>query len=215
MDEFGGGLAGVFQNFALGGRVQKVCVHGEGGIAALVLGDLDAVLFGEFQEVGARFELPVPPGGDHLDVGAQTIIAEFEADLVIALAGGAVADGVGADHVGNLDLALGDQRPGNRGAEEVDALVDGVGAEHREDEVADEFLAHVLDEDVFRLHAGGQRLLAGRLQLLALAEISGEGDDFAAEFDLQPFQDDRGVEAARIGKNDLFGRGAGLRHGDS
>jgi hypothetical protein len=49
---------------------------------------------------------------------------------------------------GDLDLALGDQRPGDRGAEQVLALIDRIGAEHREDEVAHEFLAHVLDEDV-------------------------------------------------------------------
>jgi hypothetical protein len=160
-----------------------------------------------------RLEIPVPPGRDHLDVGVEAVIAELEADLVIPLAGRAVADGIGADHVGNLDLALGDQRPGNRGAEQVDAFVDGIGPEHREDEIADEFLAHVLDEDVFRLHAGGQRLLAGWLQLLALAEIGGESDDFAAEFHLQPFQDDRGVEASGIGKDNLFGGGTRLGHG--
>jgi hypothetical protein len=37
-------------------------------------------------------------------------------------------------------------------------------------------------------------LLACRLQLLALAEIGGEGHHLAAVFGLQPFQDDRGVE---------------------
>ena len=41
--------------------------------------------------------IPFAPGGDHPDVGLQRIIAELEADLVVALAGGAVADRVGAD----------------------------------------------------------------------------------------------------------------------
>ena len=105
-----------------------------------------------------------------------------------------MANRIGANHIGNLDLALGNQRPGNRGAEQIDALINGVRPEHREDEVAHEFLAHVLDEDVLRFHPGGEGLFPGRLQFLALAEIGGEGDDFAAEFDLQPF---RMIEVSR------------------
>jgi hypothetical protein len=88
--------------------VQQVCVDREGGLAALVLGDLDAVGFGEFQQVCPGLEIPVAPRGDDLDVRVQAVIAELEADLVIALAGRTMADGVGADHVGNLDLSFGD-----------------------------------------------------------------------------------------------------------
>ena len=51
-----------------------------------------------------------------------------------------------------------------------------------------------------------QRLLARGRELLALAEIGGEGDDLAAVGGLQPLQDDRGVEAARVGEHDLLGR---------
>ena len=47
-------------------------------------------------------------------------------------------------------------------------------------------------------------LLPRRLELAALAEIGGEGDDLGAEFGLQPFQDDGGVEAAGIGEHDLL-----------
>ena len=115
-----------------------------------------------------------------------------------------MADRVGADLSRDLDLLLGDQRPRDRGAEQVLAFIDGVGAEHREHEVAHEFLAQVLDEDVFRLDAGAQRLLARGAELLALAEIGGEGDHLAAIGGLQPFQDDRGVEPAGIGEHDFL-----------
>jgi hypothetical protein len=64
-----------------------------------------------------------------------------------------VADGVGAGQQRDLDLALGDQRPGDRGAEQVLALVERVGAEHREHEVAHELFAQVLDVDVLGLDA--------------------------------------------------------------
>ena len=167
------------------------------------------MLLSEGEQIRAGFEIPVAPRGDDLDVRVQAVIAQLEPDLVIALAGGAVTDSVGADHVGNLDLALGDQRAGDGCAEQVDAFIDGVGAEHGEDEVADEFLAHVFDEDVLRLHPGGQRLGAGGLKLFALSEVCGEGDDFGAEFRLQPFQDDRRVQSAGIGEYDFFRSGNG------
>jgi hypothetical protein len=96
------------------------------------------------------------------DVGLERIGRELEADLVVALAGGAMGDGVGADLRGDLDQLLGDQRAGDRGSEQIDALIDGIGAEHREDVVAHEFLAQILDEDVLGLDAEQQRLLARR-----------------------------------------------------
>ncbi len=109
---------------------------------------------------------------------------------------------IGAGLLGDLDLALGDQRPGDRGAEQILALIECIGAEHREDEVAAELLAHILDEDL--LDPGHLGLLARRLQLLALAEIGGEGHHLAAVGLLQPFQDDAGVEPAGIGEHDLL-----------
>ena len=142
--------------------------------------------------------------------GCERVIAELEADLVVALAGRAVADRVGADQLGDLDLALGDQRPRDRGAEQVQPLVQRVGAHHREHVVADEFLAQVVDEDVLGLDAHQLRLGARRLEFLALAEIGGEGDDLAIVGLLQPFEDDAGVEAARIGEDHAID---GLRHG--
>jgi hypothetical protein len=110
--------------------------------------------------------------------------------------------GIGAGVTGDLDQALGDQRPGDRGAEQIDALIDRIGAEHGKDEIADELLAQVLDIDL--LDAQHLGLLACRLQLAALAEIGGEGHDLGAIFGLQPLQDDGGVEAARIGEDDFL-----------
>ena len=99
------------------------------------------MLFGEFDQARAAGEIPFAPRRDHLDVGRERVIAEFEADLIVALAGRAVADRVGADQLGDLDLALGDQRPGDAGAEQVQPFVHRVRAHHREDVVADELFA--------------------------------------------------------------------------
>ena len=197
----------VLEHLPLGRGVEEVGVDRERGFAALVLRDRDLVLLGEVDQLLAAGELPFAPRRDDPDVGLERIIAELEADLVVALAGGAVADRVGADRPGDLDLALGDQRPGDRGAEQILALVDRVRPEHREDVVADELLAQILDEDVLRPDAEQLRLAPRRLDLLALAEVGGEGDDLGAIFGLKPFEDDRGVEPARISEHDLLGGG--------
>ena len=80
----------------------------------------------------------------------------------------------------------GDQRPGDRGAEQIGALVQRIGAEHRKHVVAHELFAQVLDEDLRRAHQLG--LFARRLELLALAQVGGEGHHLAAVAVLQPAQ---------------------------
>ena len=190
--------------------MQQIGVDRERRLAALVACHRDLVLLGELDQVAPRFEIPLPPGRDHLDVGVERIISELEAHLVIALARGAMGHGVGAGRLGDLDLPLGDQRPGDRGAEQIDALVERVRPEHGEDEIAHEFLAEILDEDL--LDAEHLGLLPRRLELLALAEIGSEGHDLAPIGLLKPFQDDRGVEPAGISEHHLFDGGC---HGTS
>ncbi len=109
--------------------------------------------------------------------------------------------GIGAHLLRDLDLFLGDQRARDRGAQQIDALVQRIGAEHGEDIVAHEFLAQIFDEDVLGLDAQGERLLARGLDLGALAQIGGEGHDLGAIFGLQPFEDHRRVQPARIGED--------------
>ena len=183
--------------------MQQVGIGRERRLAALVLGDRDLVLLGELDQRLARLEIPLAPRRDHLHVGLERVIAELEAHLVVPFAGGAVGNGVGADLFRDLDLLLGDQRPRDRGAEQILPLIDRIGTEHREHIIAHEFLAQILDKNVFRLDAERERLRPRRLQFLALAEIGGEGDDLAAIGRLQPFEDDRGVEPAGIGEHDF------------
>ena len=134
-------LRRILQNFALGGDVQQVGIGRKRRFAALVLGDRNLVLFGEGEKRVAGGEAPFSPRRDDLDVGLERIGRQFVAHLVVALAGRAVRDGVGADLARDLDQVLGDQRPGDRGAEQILALVLRVGAEHREHVIAHELLA--------------------------------------------------------------------------
>jgi hypothetical protein len=164
VDVIGRFIGGIFQHLALGRGVQKVRVDRKRRLAAFVLGDGDLVLFGELDQLGAAGQVPFAPGRDDLDLGVERIGAKLEPHLVVALAGRAVADGVGAGFGRDLDQPLGDQGPRDGGAQKVKPLVKRVGAEHREDEVAHEFLAQVLDVDVGDAQHLG--LLARGLQFL-------------------------------------------------
>ncbi len=54
------------------------------------------------------------------------------------------------------------------------------------------------------LDAEQQRFLPGWFELFALTEIGCKGNDLASVGGLQPFQNNRGVEPAGIGENDLL-----------
>src|SRR5690606_13682946 len=139
--------------------------------------------------------------------------AELEAYLVVALAGGAVGDGVGALGARDLDHLLGDQRARERGAQQVVPLVDGAGAQHGEHELLDELAAQV--DRVGAYGAGGERLDARLLDLLALADVGGEGHHLGAVRLLDPVEDHRGVEPARVGEHHLLDLLVVLLHGVS
>ena len=57
---------------------------------------------------------------------------------------------------------------------------------------------------MFRFDAELDGLGTGRFELFALTDISGECDDFTLVRILQPFKNDRGVSATRIGQDYFF-----------
>jgi hypothetical protein len=139
---------------------------------------------------------------------------QLEPDLVVALAGGAVRDGVAAGLERHLGLVLRDQRPREGRSEEIGALVDGVSAYGGKDEVADELLANIAHHAVDRSRGPGLLRQAGKL--LLLADVGRVGDDLTAVVLLQPVQDDGRVEPAAVGETDLLdvarpGHGGDLR----
>ena len=109
--------------------------------------------------------------------------------------------GVGTGQLGNLDLALGNKRPRDRRAEQIEPLVQRIGAHHRKDEILDEFLAQIIDKNMFRFDTQGFGNAARRAKFFALPQIGGEGHHFTLIFLLQPFQDDAGVETSGEGQN--------------
>ena len=192
--------------------MEQVGIDAERGLAALVLRDLDLVRLGKGQQGLAGLKVPFAPRGDHVNIRLKGIVAQLETDLIIALAGRAVADRISPNLAGDLDLFLGDQGARDRGAEQILPLIDRIGAEHGEHIIAHELFAHILDEDVLWLDASGQSLGPRRFDLFALAEVGGEGHDLCAIFGLKPLQNDRGVQAATIGEHDFFHGAFGVGH---
>ncbi len=68
----------------------------------------------------------------------QGQIAKFKTDLVIALSGSAMTDGIRTFQPGNFDLPFGDKWSGQRRTQQVLAVIYGIGAKGRKDVIFDE-----------------------------------------------------------------------------
>ena len=195
----------VFQQAGLIALVHQVLVH-----AVRLLGrglDRDALFLGVVQKIGAASEpaqeLRVLPGRVDLDLRRQGGVAELEPDLVVALAGRAVGEDVGALADRDLGLAARDERPRQGGAKQVAVLVDRVARDRRVDEVRHELAPDILDVDL----RGPDRLRAAGLgvEVLALADIDDHCNDVETTF-LQGAQDDGRVEATAVRENGFLAR---------
>ena len=137
----------VFQLAGLVADVQAVLV------GAVGLGDrgLDGNVF--LPAIGDHFaasgkaaaEFLHPPGAITRTAGSQGLGGQLEAALVVPLARGPVDVGVGPDLAGDLQADLRDQRPGDRRAQQVDALVLRLPLQDGKGEVAAQFLLGVDD----------------------------------------------------------------------
>ena len=192
-------LPRVLKHAALVADVEQVTVHAVG----LGLGDGhgNVVTPGVVDQCGARVEVPHAPRGDHLDIGLQGVVGQLEPHLIVALAGGAVGHGLGVLRQRHLELALGDEGPGDGGAQQVGALVDRVAPEHGEHVVANEHFLEIVHHHL--AGAGGQRLAPDLLQIIFLAHVGAVGNDFAVIAFLHPAQTHGRIETARVGKHHL------------
>src|SRR5699024_5824694 len=98
-------VGGILQVQALVRQMPQVLVLGVVGFAADLQGDV--VGLSVLNLLLAGLEIPNAPGGDDLHVGGVGLNGQLETHLVVALAGAAVADGVGALFLGDLHNALG------------------------------------------------------------------------------------------------------------
>ena len=184
---------------AFEGAVQHIAVH-----AVVLVGraERDVVLFSKGDESGTAHEIPFAPGSDDLKIGSKSVHRKFETHLVVALAGSAVSDGHSAFLAGDLHKALADEGTGHGSAEQVAAFIEAAGAEHGVDIVFGELVAKVFDIGLGS--AGLEGLGLDAVEIVFLAEVGGDGDDFIAVFDDEPLEDDGGIETAGICEDDLL-----------
>ncbi len=115
----------AFQHAAFGGDVPGVL------IAAIDFfqrrGGRDVALFQVIQQRFTGTQVPLAPRRHHFQLRRQRGVGGLETHLVVAFAGRAVAQRIGAHFQRQLDLRLGDDRPRHRGTQQVAALVQGAG----------------------------------------------------------------------------------------
>ena len=137
---------------------------------------------------------------DHLHARVARLEGELEAELVVALAGAAVDDRLGAEVLGDPGDRLGDDRPRERGDERVLALVERVREQRLRDLLVRERVLAVDEHDVGR--AGRVAARDRRLEVGVLADVDQHRDDLVeAVVLLQPRDRAARVEPARVGEH--------------
>ena len=142
---------------------------------------------------------PVAERRDHAEARVLRLEGELEAELVVALAGAAVHDRLGAELAGQLGDRLRDHRARERRDERVLALVERVGLDRLRALLLGELGLPVDEDDV--VGAGGAAARDRFLEVELLADVHEHGDDLvvAVPVLLQPADDAARVEAAREG----------------
>ena len=171
---------------------------------------------GVCQRVVPAADLPLAPRGNHREIRSERRVGELESDLVVPFAGAAMGEGVGAKPARDLDLPPRDEGPRHRRAKQILPAVHGTREHRRPDEILDELSLEILDHAV--VGAGGERLRPHPLELVALSDIGRDAHHACAGIMLlQPGDDHRRVQAARVGEHDRRNRTvcSGRGHGNS
>src|SRR5437879_630913 len=136
-------MGSVFQFPSLVAHVPEIAVAAVNFFAAG--GYLNAVLLCVIEAILPGLEIPLAPRGDHFQLWGESLVSEFEADLIVPFAGATVGDGGGALLKGNFDLVLGNYRAGERCSQQIFMLVDGACLQRGENICGKKFFPEVFD----------------------------------------------------------------------
>ena len=139
---------------------------------------------GEFVVQGRQ--VPLPHRGEDLQARILGGDGGFHADLIVALAGGAMGDTGAALLLGGADQFAPNQVTGQGGTQEATRLVNRVGLQQGESEIAQELFPAV--DDLSRGGTQFERHFAERLQINFLTEIDGERQHLIAALMHQPVE---------------------------
>ena len=147
-------------------------------------------------------QIPLTPWRDHFNAWLQCVGTQLETYLVITFTGRTVSNRVSTCFVRDLDQTLRNQRTCNRSTQQVFTFIDGVSAEHRENEVAGKLFTQVVDVDFFDAQSFGFR--TSWFYFFTLTQVSGKSNDFTVVFSLQPLSDYGGIETTGIRQYDFL-----------
>ena len=144
--------------------------------------------------------VPFSDGSDDFQSRVHRPDADVDADLIVALSGATVGDGECFFLLCYFDEFLTDERSAQGCAEWVLALVHGVGFYRGKDVVRDElFLGVIGNVPLCPKKVGPPRYL---LEVVLLAKIQGDRNDFGVVLFFEPLDADRGVEPSRVREDD-------------
>ena len=197
------GLIGrIFKLQSLMADVPQVTVAAVAGICGE--GKVNAMSFAvfDFGLTGIQRPFVISPGGDDFDIRSQGLDAEFKTDLVVPLAGSAVADGSSAFLPGDFHQLLGDQRPCHGSAEQILVFINGVCLHAGHHVFVAEFIYNVQYVELGCAAEFGA--LFQTVQFFFLAAVDADTDYFIVKIFFQPRNDCRGVQSAGIGEDYFF-----------
>ncbi len=171
-------------------------VRGEGEIDAMLLAVFDLGF------TGVHVPLIAAPCGNDLEIGSKSLDAELEADLVVALAGCAVADGRSAFFAGDLDKLLGDQRTCHGCAEKIFVLVDGVCLDAGYNVFLGELIIDI--QDIELGSAAIYCTLFKMIEFFLLTAVDADADDIEVVIFFEPRNNGCGIKTAAVGEDYFF-----------
>ena len=133
---------------------------------------------------------------------SQGFDGQFETNLVIALAGSTVADGVSAVLLGHVHQAFADKGTGKGSAQQILAFIPAVGLEHFVSVFLNKFFPYI--QRFCHRSAGSQGFLVDGIKIFRLAQVHCAGNDLTAIVFLQPGNNNGRIQSAGISKNYFF-----------
>ena len=191
---------GLLQIQALMAQMPQVLVLGVVGLTVDLQGHV--VSLGVIDLLITAHDVPLTPRGDDGHLGSQGLEGQLKTDLVVAFAGAAMADSVGMLFLGDVSQSSGDAGTCVGGAQQVIFIL-GVCFQAGPDVVLHVIFLQV--QDVQLGSAGLEGLFFQAIQFSTLANVTGNGNDFAVVVVFfQPGNDDGSVQTAGVCQNDFL-----------
>ena len=156
-------------------EVPEVLVLGVVGFSVDLEGDVLSLSVLDFLLTG--LELPSSPRSDDLHVGSVSLDGKLKTNLVVALAGAAVADSVGALRLCDLHESFRDDGTREGCSEQILALINRACLHCRENILLNELLVEILDIELGS--ACFYSLFLEAVKLGALSYVAGYRDHLA------------------------------------